>query len=439
MKKWLGFIMIGVMFLIAGCGSAISTEDLKANDWLVDSKDDETPNMIISFSDHVMSFKVDTSTIKSSADDEWEAMGEELAKQIFDQMNYKLEYELNKDEMKVQDGEDSEEYIYYKVTKEDKNIVLTPNKEKKSDDDQEILVLQPHEKVKEDSTEQSSISTEAENNQNTASTSTEELNYSQQTTFSNGKLETPQFTLTIDKTQVSKDATANEDGLIIWYTVENKSNTNLIPEELLGNLSFKQRDETSEYDIPTDYNGFNSAEGLFPMYNEDGTSIEDIDKYNEAIQKQNEFSETFEKKAYSELLPGATVQVVEGVLLHNTEYPVTVTLQDFLLGESGVNTSEEYTINLTNSATENSISETSVSEATIIVNNEEDAKNAIMNKYKFTDDSVLITPWGMVENDYLFKGRDKKMMEDGGSGTIGFFRVTPQGEVFDTDPQGNRY
>lgn len=435
--------MVGFMFLLTGCGSAVSVDDLKANDWLVDTKDDETPNMIVSFSDHVMSFKVDMSNIGSSAEDEWEAFGEELAKQIFDQMNFKLEYELNKDELKVQDVDDNKEYVYYKVTKEDKNIILTPDKEKNSDDDQEKLVLEPYDapKVKDSSTAQSStaLSSEPENKQTSASTSTEELEYSQQTTFSNGKLETPQFTLTIDKTQIARDSAADEDGLIIWYTVENKSNDNLVPNELLGNLSFKQRDDTSEYDIPTDYNNFDSAEGLFPMYDEDGADIEDIDKYNEAVSKQNEFNDTFEKKAYADLLPGTTVQVATGVILHNTEYPVTVNLQDFLLGDGGVNSSEEYTIDVINSNTEESISESSVSNGNNVVTNENDAMIAVMNKYGFTDDTVLISPWGMVENDYLFKGRDKKMMEDGGTGTIGFFRVTPQGEVFETDPEGNKY
>ena len=159
--------MVGFMFLLAGCGSAVSVSDLKANDWLVDTKDDETPNMIVSFSDHIMSFKVDMSSIGSSAEDEWEALGEELAKQIFDQMNFKLEYELNKDELKVQDADDNKEYVYYKVTKEDKNIVLTPDKEKNTDDDQEKLVLEPYDapKEKDSSTAQSSSANNTETSQ----------------------------------------------------------------------------------------------------------------------------------------------------------------------------------------------------------------------------------------------------------------------------------
>lgn len=236
MKKCLGFIMVGFMFLLAGCGSSISTEDLKANDWLVDPKDDETPNMIISFSDHVMSFKVDTSTIKSSAEDEWEAMGEELAKQIFDQMNYKLEYELNKDEMKVQDGEDSEEYIYYKVTKEDKNIVLTPNKEKNSDDDQETLVLQPHEKVKEDSTEQSSnttaSSTDSSLNLNSETSEGDEIPTQSLVTYSGDTLTTPEGIITF--TGATEDRSIdNEKATTLLFDYQNTTDENQTVEYII--------------------------------------------------------------------------------------------------------------------------------------------------------------------------------------------------------------
>lgn len=166
-----------------------------------------------------------------------------------------------------------------------------------------------------------------------------------ETTFKNGKLTTPGFILTIDKTQVGHDNSADENGLIIWYTVENLSDRTFVPDDLLLNFYITQRDETSIYDIPTDYNGFDSAEALYPMYNTDGSSIEDIDKYNEAVRNQNEFNDEFEKKSYAELLPGAKVQVATGLLLHNTDYPVSVKLQDFV-SEDSQTSSEELMIDL---------------------------------------------------------------------------------------------
>lgn len=152
MKKWLGVILLGVVFVLAGCKSYVTPEDLKANDWLVEpskaEKEEGTPNMIVSFSDHVMSIKVDTSSLESSAEDGWEALGEEIGKQLVEQMNFKFEYEINKDELKLADTEDNSK-IFYKVTKDDDNIIFTPDKEKNTDEDEgNKMVLQPYKKTK---------------------------------------------------------------------------------------------------------------------------------------------------------------------------------------------------------------------------------------------------------------------------------------------------
>ena len=57
-------------FLSRRLWQKITTEDLKANDWLAESSQEEYPNMIVSFSDHVMSVSVDTDSMSSSAKDE---------------------------------------------------------------------------------------------------------------------------------------------------------------------------------------------------------------------------------------------------------------------------------------------------------------------------------------------------------------------------------
>lgn len=163
MKKWLGIILLGVVFVLAGCKSYVTPEDLKANDWLVEpskaEKEEGTPNMIVSFSDHVMSIKVDTSSLKSSAEDGWEALGEEIGKQLVEQMNFKFEYEINKDELKLTDTEDNSK-IFYKVTKDDNNVIFTPDKEKNTDEDEgNKMVLQPYKKTKTKSSSTVSSST----------------------------------------------------------------------------------------------------------------------------------------------------------------------------------------------------------------------------------------------------------------------------------------
>ncbi|GAA2897155.1 LysM domain lipoprotein [Enterococcus casseliflavus] len=168
MKKIsVGIWVLFTFLLLTACGQKITTEDFKANDWITESSNKEYPNMIVSFSDHVMSVSVDTDSMSSSAKDEWEKLGEEFAKQIIDHLDYKLEYVLEEDTIRIQDSVDDEDFVYYTVSKEDENIIFTPD-EKKNDDDSgaEKLVLKPYTKKKEvesssSSTEQTTVSSES--------------------------------------------------------------------------------------------------------------------------------------------------------------------------------------------------------------------------------------------------------------------------------------
>lgn len=163
MKKVLGAFFIFVSLTIAGCSSNVTTDDLKANDWIIEAanKDDkEAFDVIATFSDHVMTLKADTSSMKSSAKNDWESFGEELGKQIAGQMNITYEYELKKDEIKLQLTEDTDKEAYYKVTKEDKNIIFTPDKEKNDDPDQgKKMILKPYKKSKTESSSTTTTST----------------------------------------------------------------------------------------------------------------------------------------------------------------------------------------------------------------------------------------------------------------------------------------
>lgn len=166
-KVSVGIWVLFAFLLLTACGQKITTEDLKANDWLAESSQEEYPNMIVSFSDHVMSVSVDTDSMSSSAKDEWEKLGEEFAKKIIDQLDYKLEYVLEEDTIRIQDSVDDEDFVYYTVSKEDENIIFTPD-EKKNDDDSgaEKLVLKPYTKKKEkesssSSTEETTVSSES--------------------------------------------------------------------------------------------------------------------------------------------------------------------------------------------------------------------------------------------------------------------------------------
>lgn len=168
MKKIsLGVFALIAIFFLAACGKKITTEDLKANDWIAESSSEDEPNMLLSFSDHVMSVSIDTDSMTSNAKDEWEQLGEDIAKQLIDQMSYKLEYVLEKDTIKIQDTDDEEAFVYYIVSKEDENIVFTPDeKQNKDESDAEKLVLKPYTKKKEvetssSSTEETTVSSES--------------------------------------------------------------------------------------------------------------------------------------------------------------------------------------------------------------------------------------------------------------------------------------
>lgn len=167
-KVGIGIWIILAFLFLAACGNKITTEDLKANDWIAESSKKDEPNMIISFSDHVMSVTVDTDSMTSSAEDEWEQLGEDIAKQLIDQMSYKLEYVLDKDSIKIQDTDDEDANVYYTVSKEDENIILTPDEKKNDDDsDAEKLVLKPYTKKEavetssSSSTEETTVSSES--------------------------------------------------------------------------------------------------------------------------------------------------------------------------------------------------------------------------------------------------------------------------------------
>lgn len=169
MKKIsLGVFAVIAIFFLAACGKKITTEDLKANDWIAESSSEDEPNMLLSFSDHVMSVSIDTDSMTSNAKDEWEQLGEDLAKQLIDQMSYKLEYVLEQDTIKIQDTDDEEAFVYYIVSKDDENIIFTPDeKQNKDESDAQKLVLKPYTKKKEletsssSSTEETTVSSES--------------------------------------------------------------------------------------------------------------------------------------------------------------------------------------------------------------------------------------------------------------------------------------
>ncbi|MGX7265308.1 DUF4950 domain-containing protein [Enterococcus crotali] len=139
MKKVLAVIIM--LFVISGCKDQVSTKDLKANDWRIEAKNDD-PAMILNFTDKKVSFKLDTSSIKSSASNEWEQYGEEIGKDIINQINFDADYTLKNNVMTWEKNSDKTKYT---IKKDKKDLILIPDKSN-SNDNKEKLILKPYNK-----------------------------------------------------------------------------------------------------------------------------------------------------------------------------------------------------------------------------------------------------------------------------------------------------
>jgi len=149
MKKWIKGLLLGTLGLtfLVGCSSNVSEDDLKENNWSIEPEEEDVPNMIASFSDHVMTLKVDVDSIESTATDEWEQMGEDFAKELASEMDFKFEYTLDGDQITLQDTENEDESNDFEVSEEDDNIIFTPTDD--SDEDVETITLRPYENEEE--------------------------------------------------------------------------------------------------------------------------------------------------------------------------------------------------------------------------------------------------------------------------------------------------
>ncbi|TNX49355.1 DUF5067 domain-containing protein [Enterococcus faecium] len=187
-------------------------------------------------------------------------------------------------------------------------------------------------KTAEESTTTISSSTTTEIQASTQQTSERDVI---EMSFKDKTLTGPGYKLTIDKTQVGKDNSSGEDGLIIWYKLDNQTEANMVPSDMFSMLTFSQQDDTSEYDLTSSVGTFDVSEALYPMYNEDGSPLEDDAAYDEAVTNQNNFLDEVDAKSDAELLPGKSVQCVTGVVLNNTQGEVKIKLgEDFPASEN---------------------------------------------------------------------------------------------------------
>ncbi|MDU1650466.1 MAG: DUF6287 domain-containing protein [Enterococcus faecalis] len=73
-----------------------------------------------------------------------------------------------------------------------------------------------------------------------------------------------------------------------------------------------------------------------------------------------------------------------------------------------------------------------------IIENQEQAESCIRSTLTDAEnDDTNLGFFGMNGNDFFFRAQSKQMAANGGTGTVGFFRVSPQGAVRITDARGN--
>ena len=117
--------------------------------------------------------------------------------------------------------------------------------------------------------------------------------------FEDGTLENDDFTLSYDEAKIINSPQEGEPGLYITYTLENKSNDSIYPEEIFGDYIIMEQENDSS--LSKLDNSYYSTDAFAP--------VEDTEKYNDQIDKEN--------KASDELKPDKEETYVEAYYLDN--------------------------------------------------------------------------------------------------------------------------
>lgn len=133
-------------------------------------------------------------------------------------------------------------------------------------------------------------------------------------TFKDGVWESDDYKLTIKKSQIIQSKMENSKGIYITYELENKSDQEVVPHDLLMNFAFTQENKTSRIDLGDNYH-FLDAFG------------DDADTYNKMID--------VEAISNNALLPKKKVEFFEAYYIDNEKNPVIVTAYDDMMNEIG--------------------------------------------------------------------------------------------------------
>lgn len=126
-------------------------------------------------------------------------------------------------------------------------------------------------------------------------------------TFNDGVLETKVYKLKVVTSEVIQSPSVSNPGLYVTFELTNKSKKNIIPYQVLHDISFKQKTDTSLVNMTAEYHSSDAF----------GEDVETVNKINKRSNDQN-----------NELLPGKTIEVFEGYSLEDNIHEVQM-LPDF--------------------------------------------------------------------------------------------------------------
>lgn len=143
--------------------------------------------------------------------------------------------------------------------------------------------------------------TAASTEQSTVKTTEEEP----EATFEDGVLESDDFTLAYKDAKIINSPMEEGPGLYVTYTLENKLDENINPQEILDvTVMARQENDTSEVELANDYHSVDAF----------GERDEDYNTYGEQVDKENAVKD--------DLKPGKEVEIVNAFSLDNKEEPV---------------------------------------------------------------------------------------------------------------------
>lgn len=245
MKKIMRVILLGSsIFILSACGSKVTKEVLEANQWEVNFGNDDEAKFIADFSDDVMNLSFDTSSLASEASNEWEEIGEGLAKSFLGNMSYEVKYELKGDSIHLKNkgldldnsfavSKKGTDVIFTNKKNKDKTLVLKPQKkdknkkaQKKERESSATTTTSLTKSSSEESSKQSSESESIVNSESPIDSDSLPIN--------NNKMKTKDLEFTINKASIIPvGEKGNEYGdvpvLAIWYTTTNNSDRAFSP------------------------------------------------------------------------------------------------------------------------------------------------------------------------------------------------------------------